>query len=43
MVNIYTYVWCHSGCKHDKDVGISCGKRMHLFVCVIPDVNMIKT
>ena len=35
--------WGHSGCKHDKDVGISCGKRMHLFVCVIPDVNMIKT
>ena len=23
--------WGHSGCKHDKDVGISCGKHIHLF------------
>jgi hypothetical protein len=24
--------WGHSGCKHDKDVGISCGKHIHLIL-----------
>jgi hypothetical protein len=32
---IYTYFWCHFGCRHDKDVGISYGNRIrahtHIF------------
>ena len=31
MIYVNTYFLVSFGCNHDKDVGISSGKRIHLF------------